>query len=95
VDAKFMSRHATWMIDYGYTALIMLGSLGEAATLSYEEKVSILKNMVSTVKGRVRRCRGYFGAGNAVYGGAGQGSGGCRLFRVDDSAALRLPWRLA
>lgn len=53
VDAQFMSRHATWMIDNGCTALIMLGSLGEAATLSSEEKVGILKNMVSTVKGRV------------------------------------------
>ena len=53
VDSEFMSRHATWMIDNGCTALVMLGSLGEAATLSAEEKVSILKNMVSTVKGRV------------------------------------------
>jgi 4-hydroxy-tetrahydrodipicolinate synthase len=53
VDAEFMSRHATWMINNGCTALIMLGSLGEAATLNSEEKVSILKNMVSTVKGRV------------------------------------------
>ncbi len=53
VDAEFMSRHATWMVDNGCTALIMLGSLGEAATLSSEEKADILKNMVSTVKGRV------------------------------------------
>jgi 4-hydroxy-tetrahydrodipicolinate synthase len=53
VDSEFMSRHATWMIDNGCSALIMLGSLGEAATLSAEEKVEILKNMVGTVKGRV------------------------------------------
>src|SRR5258708_26417531 len=53
VDAEFMSRHAMWMIENGCTALIMLGSLGEAATLSSEEKADILKNMVSTVKGRV------------------------------------------
>ena len=53
VDSEFMSRHATWMIDNGCTALVMLGSLGEAATLNAEEKLSILKNMVSTVKGRV------------------------------------------
>lgn len=53
VDSEFMSRHATWMIDNGCTALIMLGSLGEAATLSAEEKLEILKNMVATVKGRV------------------------------------------
>src|SRR5437868_660641 len=53
VDSEFMSRHATWMIDNGCTALIMLGSLGEAATLSSQEKVEILKNMVATMKGRV------------------------------------------
>jgi 1-pyrroline-4-hydroxy-2-carboxylate deaminase len=53
VDAEFMSRHATWMVDNGCTALIMLGSLGEAATLSFEEKADVLKNMVATVKGRV------------------------------------------
>jgi dihydrodipicolinate synthase/N-acetylneuraminate lyase len=53
VDAEFMSRHAMWMIENGSTALIMLGSLGEAATLSSEEKAGILKNMVSTVSGRV------------------------------------------
>ena len=43
VDAEFMSRHATWMVDSGCTALIMLGSLGEAATLSFEEKVTYSK----------------------------------------------------
>jgi 4-hydroxy-tetrahydrodipicolinate synthase len=53
VDSEFMSRHATWMIDNGCTALIMLGSLGEAATLSSAEKAGILQNMVATVKGRV------------------------------------------
>ena len=53
VDAEFMSRHAMWMVENGCTALIMLGSLGEAATLSSEEKSAILKNMVATVKGRV------------------------------------------
>ena len=53
VDAEFMSRHATWMVDNGCTALIMLGSLGEAATLTSEEKTGILKNIVATVNGRV------------------------------------------
>jgi 4-hydroxy-tetrahydrodipicolinate synthase len=53
VDAEFMSRHALWMIENGCTALILLGSLGEAATLSSEEKAAILKNMVATVKERV------------------------------------------
>lgn len=53
VDHTFMARHATWMIDNGCTGLIMLGSLGEAATLSTEEKIAILRNMVQTVGKRV------------------------------------------
>src|SRR5258708_7760347 len=53
VDAEFMSRQAMWMIENGCTALIMLGSLGEAATHSCEEKLEILNNMVATAKGRV------------------------------------------
>lgn len=53
VDHDFMAKHATWMIDNGCTGLIMLGSLGEAATLSIEEKISILRHMVQTVGDRV------------------------------------------
>lgn len=46
VDHSFMARHARWMLDNGCTGLIMLGSLGEAATLSLTEKEAILRNMV-------------------------------------------------
>jgi 4-hydroxy-tetrahydrodipicolinate synthase len=53
VDHAFMARHANWMIDSGCTGLIMLGSLGEAATLSTEEKIAILTNMVQTAGQRV------------------------------------------
>ncbi|QNI33534.1 dihydrodipicolinate synthase family protein [Alloacidobacterium dinghuense] len=51
IDHVFMAKHATWMIENGCTGLVMLGSLGEAATLTPDEKVSILKNIVATVKG--------------------------------------------
>lgn len=53
VDHDFMAKHANWMIDNGCTGLIMLGSLGEAATLATDEKVAILRNMVQTVGQRV------------------------------------------
>ena len=42
IDHAFMQRHAQWMIENGCTGLIMLGSLGEAATLTFDEKVAIL-----------------------------------------------------
>jgi 1-pyrroline-4-hydroxy-2-carboxylate deaminase len=49
VDDAFMTKHAQWMIDSGCTGLIMLGSLGEAATLTSGEKIAILRNMVASV----------------------------------------------
>lgn len=49
VDAAFMARHANWMLDNGCTGIISLGSLGQAATLTFAEKEAILRNMVTAV----------------------------------------------
>jgi dihydrodipicolinate synthase/N-acetylneuraminate lyase len=53
VDHAFMTKHAQWMIENGCKGLIMLGSLGEAATLTSDEKRAILDNLIKTVGGRV------------------------------------------
>ncbi len=53
VDHAFMARHAAWMVENGCTGLVMLGSLGESPTLTFSEKVAILKNIVGAVKGSV------------------------------------------
>jgi 1-pyrroline-4-hydroxy-2-carboxylate deaminase len=47
VDHALMTRHAEWLLENGCTGIISLGSLGEAATLTFEEKTAILRNMVS------------------------------------------------
>lgn len=47
VDHDFMRHHAEWMLRNGCTGLVMLGSLGEGATLEHDEKLAILRNMVS------------------------------------------------
>lgn len=49
VDAAFMARHANWMLDNGCTGIVSLGSLGQAATLTFAEKEAILRNMVAAV----------------------------------------------
>ncbi len=52
VDHEFMRQHAGWMLRNGCTGLVMLGSLGEGATLEHDEKIAILRNIVAAVKDR-------------------------------------------
>jgi 4-hydroxy-tetrahydrodipicolinate synthase len=49
VDHGFLTRHASWMIDAGCKGIVALGSLGEGATLTFEEKSSILNSLVQAV----------------------------------------------
>ena len=46
VDHKFLTQHVTWLLDNGCTGLVMLGSLGEGATLSVPEKIAVLETAV-------------------------------------------------
>lgn len=46
VDHAFLAQHAAWQLGNGCTGLVMLGSLGEGATLEHAEKVAILKTAV-------------------------------------------------
>ncbi|MGA8939514.1 MAG: dihydrodipicolinate synthase family protein [Acidobacteriaceae bacterium] len=46
VDHAFLAQHATWLLHNGCTGLVMLGSLGEGATLEHAEKIAILKTAV-------------------------------------------------
>ena len=52
VDHAALAVHCRWMIDSGCTALVVGGSLGEAATLSFEEKITIVRTSVAAVAGR-------------------------------------------
>ena len=52
VDHDFMAEHCRWLLDNGCTGIVALGSLGEGATLSFEEKRQILRTCVEAVRGR-------------------------------------------
>ena len=43
VDHPRLGAHVRWLADSGCRGIVALGSLGEAATLRFEEKVSILE----------------------------------------------------
>jgi len=53
IDHAFLARHALWMVEAGCTAVVALGSLGEAATLSATEKLDVLRTLVQALGGRV------------------------------------------
>ena len=52
VDHSFVARHCRWLLDNGCTGIVALGSLGEGATLSVEEKLKLLRTCVDAVHGR-------------------------------------------
>ena len=52
VDHSFIAKHADWLIDSGCTGIVPLGSLGEAATLGFDEKVAILRTLVAALGDR-------------------------------------------
>jgi 4-hydroxy-tetrahydrodipicolinate synthase len=52
VDHDFMTKHCRWLLDNGCAGVVALGSLGEGATLSFDEKLEILRTCVNAVHGR-------------------------------------------
>jgi len=49
VDREFLTRHARWLLSNGCSALVCLGSLGEAATLTFDEKIAVVQTAVAAV----------------------------------------------
>src|ERR1700678_4768422 len=52
VDHSLMEEHCRWLLENGCAGIVALGSLGEGATLSFEEKLQVLRTLVGAVHGR-------------------------------------------
>jgi 1-pyrroline-4-hydroxy-2-carboxylate deaminase len=52
VDHGFLADHCQWLLENGCAGVVALGSLGEGATLSFDEKLEILRTCVKAVNGR-------------------------------------------
>lgn len=52
VDRAFLARHVDWLLESGCTGLVPLGSLGEGATLSLDEKIAVLETCREVTAGR-------------------------------------------
>lgn len=52
VDHGFIAGHCSWLLDSGCTGIVPLGSLGEGATLSFDEKLQVVRTCARTVGDR-------------------------------------------
>jgi 4-hydroxy-tetrahydrodipicolinate synthase len=52
VDHALVAKHGLWLVENGCTGIVALGSLGESATLRFDEKVAILKTLAAALAGK-------------------------------------------
>lgn len=53
IDHGVVAEHARWLIENGCTGIVTPGSLGESATLSFDEKIGIWRTVAEAVGERV------------------------------------------
>ncbi len=53
IDHSFIAEHCKWLVESGCTGIVTPGSLGESATLSFDEKLTIWSTVVDAVGDRV------------------------------------------
>ena len=49
IDHEAFAAHCRWMIDSGCTGIVCCGSLGEAQTLTFDEKIAVVRTAVAAV----------------------------------------------
>jgi dihydrodipicolinate synthase/N-acetylneuraminate lyase len=52
IDHGFQAKHVRWLVDHGCTGIVTPGSLGEGATLTFEEKRSLWQTSASAAGSR-------------------------------------------
>jgi 4-hydroxy-tetrahydrodipicolinate synthase len=65
IDHDRLAKHVTWLADTGCRGIIPLGSLGESATLTFDEKISILETCKRALGDRVPLVAGIAGLSTA------------------------------
>ncbi len=95
VDHDFMARHCLWLIENGCTGIVACGSLGEGATLSFEEKLAILRTCVRALGERAPVVAGIsaLSTAEAVELARQAAAIGCRGLMVLPPYVYRGDWR--
>ncbi len=52
IDHTFVAGHCVWLVENGCAGVVVCGSLGEGATLSFEEKLALWRTCVRALEGR-------------------------------------------
>src|SRR5690242_9321563 len=52
IDHGFAAEHSRWMVDNGCAGIVAPGSLGEGATLTFAEKVELIRTYVRAIGDR-------------------------------------------
>lgn len=65
VDHPFLADHANWLAESGCTGIVALGSLGEAATLTFDEKIAIVATLRNALPKKVPVVAGIAGLATA------------------------------
>ncbi|HEX6560246.1 MAG TPA: dihydrodipicolinate synthase family protein, partial [Longimicrobiales bacterium] len=65
VDEDFLAEHASWMVENGCSGIVALGSLGEGATLTYDEKIRELEVLRGAIGSRTPLIAGVSGLSTA------------------------------
>ncbi|HEV7219508.1 MAG: dihydrodipicolinate synthase family protein [Terriglobales bacterium] len=95
VDHGFMADHCRWLLENGCTGIVTLGSLGEGATLSFEEKLQIVKTCVAAVRERAPLMASISGlaTGEAVALAKAAADAGCDALMVLPPYVYQGDWR--
>lgn len=95
IDHTIFAEHCALLVEAGCVGLVPLGSLGEGATLSCDEKVALLETAVRAVGGRVPIVPGIaaLSTGAAVRLARAAAAVGCSGLMVLPPYAYATDWR--
>lgn len=95
IDHEFTAKHVKWLIENGCTGIICNGSLGEGATLSLEEKISLWKTCLEAVgdKASIVAAIASLSTADAVAQAKAAADAGCHGLMVLPPYVYRGDWR--
>lgn len=95
IDHAALEQHCRWMIGSGCTGIVCCGSLGEAATLSFDEKLAVAATCVKAVGTRAPVALGIasLSTAEAVKMARGGQQAGCAGLMVLPPYVYSTDWR--